>query len=591
MHHIRYFLLLILCSFGGSSVLYCQHVFNVDLNDRTGDTFKVTLFPEPLSASNNIFQFASTAPGTYEVMDIGRFVRDFKAFDRSGNEITTEHSSTNEWTISRPPEVARITYAVADLWDTKPAEHPVYPMASTLLSDDFAMLNGQAIFGYFAGMQTEPIKIKLSFPSEWVVGTALNPDSDGYYRADDFDNVVDSPFFLGKLSTAKAMVGNTTIDVYTFSRTGLITSDKMLSSLNGLLKAESEFTRGLPVNRYVFLFYFGNSGAGAWEHSYSSEYVLKEDTLTPAYAASIASIIAHEFFHVNIPLNLHSELVEHFNFVKPVMSRHLWLYEGTTEWAAFMLQLRGHLMTLTQYLQALQSKFIVADNFDQNVSLTDLGVHATEMQDQYPDIYQKGALVSTMLDIRLLQLSHGKSGLRELILQLSKEYGKKHAFSEEDFFDKLVEMTYPEIRDFIDRYIKGTDRLPAQEYFNWLGIDYSEKGTVDSSKSSLRVGIRFVDTSLVVTEVLDGSQSGLLKGDIVESIDGTPVTPETASLLTAKIVGMRLGSTVKLTVKRADKDIDVVSILTPRLIRHTLSVNPNPSAEQQALRESWMNNM
>jgi predicted metalloprotease with PDZ domain len=571
--------------------LFCHQVFNVNLNDRSGDTFKVTLFPEPLSASNNVFQFASTAPGTYEVMDIGRFVSSFKAFDRSGTEIATEHSSTNEWTISRPQEVAKITYTVEDLWNAKVTEHPVYPMASTLLSDDFVMLNGQAIFGYFAGMQSEPIKIKLSYPSEWTVGTALNPDSEGYYRADDFDNVVDSPFFLGKLSTAKTTVGNATIDVYTYSRTGLITSDKMLSSLDGLLKAESNFTKGLPVNRYAFLFYFGKFGAGAWEHSYSSEYVLKEDTLTPAYSASIVSVIAHEFFHVNIPLNLHSELVEHFNFVKPVMSRHLWLYEGTTEWAAFTLQLRDHLLTLPQYLQALQGKFSAADNFDQHVSLTDLGIHATDMQDQYPNIYQKGALVSTMLDIRLLQLSHGKSGLRELILRLSKEYGKKHAFSEEDFFDKLVEMTYPEIRDFIDHYIKGTDKLPAQEYFSSLGIDYSEKGMADSSKSSLRAGIRFKDTSMVVTGVLDGSQSGLLKGDIIEKIDGTPVTTANASLFTSKIVGMKLGSTVTITVNRADKEIDVVSILTPRLVRHTLSVNPNPSAEQSALRESWMNNM
>ena len=591
MHRLRHIVLLVICSFYGSNVLFCHQVFNVNLNDRSGDTFKVTLFPEPLSASNNVFQFASTAPGTYEVMDIGRFVSSFKAFDRSGTEIATEHSSTNEWTISRPQEVAKITYTVEDLWNAKVTEHPVYPMASTLLSDDFVMLNGQAIFGYFAGMQSEPIKIKLSYPSEWTVGTALNPDSEGYYRADDFDNVVDSPFFLGKLSTAKTTVGNATIDVYTYSRTGLITSDKMLSSLDGLLKAESNFTKGLPVNRYAFLFYFGKFGAGAWEHSYSSEYVLKEDTLTPAYSASIVSVIAHEFFHVNIPLNLHSELVEHFNFVKPVMSRHLWLYEGTTEWAAFTLQLRDHLLTLPQYLQALQGKFSAADNFDQHVSLTDLGIHATDMQDQYPNIYQKGALVSTMLDIRLLQLSHGKSGLRELILRLSKEYGKKHAFSEEDFFDKLVEMTYPEIRDFIDHYIKGTDKLPAQEYFSSLGIDYSEKGMADSSKSSLRAGIRFKDTSMVVTGVLDGSQSGLLKGDIIEKIDGTPVTTANASLFTSKIVGMKLGSTVTITVNRADKEIDVVSILTPRLVRHTLSVNPNPSAEQSALRESWMNNM
>ena len=61
-----------------------------NLNDRSEDTFKVTLDIKGLKQENNIFQFASTAPGTYQVMDIGRFVKNFQAFDKDGNpmEIT-----------------------------------------------------------------------------------------------------------------------------------------------------------------------------------------------------------------------------------------------------------------------------------------------------------------------------------------------------------------------------------------------------------------------------------------------------------------------------------------------------------------------
>jgi hypothetical protein len=58
----------------------------------------------------------------------------------------------------------------------------------------------------------------------------------------------------------------------------------------------------------------------------------------------VTDIAAHEFFHVVTPLNIHSEIIEHFNFVMtPVPSRHLWLYEGTTEWAAHAMQLRAGL--------------------------------------------------------------------------------------------------------------------------------------------------------------------------------------------------------------------------------------------------------
>ena len=77
-----------------------------------------------------------------------------------------------------------------------------------------------------------------------------------------------------------------------------------------------------------------------------------------------------------------------------------------------------------------------------------------------------------MLDIKLLELSNGTEGLRELILELATVYGPNNAFSEADFFDLVVAMTYPEIADFIELYIKGTAALPMEEYFNKIGVDF-----------------------------------------------------------------------------------------------------------------------
>ena len=577
--------------FAAVRLVPAQEVFDVDLTDTTADVFKVTLYPRTLTDSNSVFQFASTAPGTYQEMDIGRFVSEFKAFDGSGEVVASEHTSTNQWTISRPASVRKITYAVADIWHSKVVEHRIFPMSSTTITPDFAMINGQGVFGYFSGRQTDPLRIRLRYPATWKVGTALSRDREGYYLADDFDKVVDSPFYLGMLSTASTSIGGATVEVYTYSKTGLISSDTMLAHLRPILNAESAFMKGLPVDRYVFLFYFGSFQAGAWEHSYSSEYVFRETPLTPRFSEDIATIVAHEFFHINIPLHVHSELVEHFNFVKPVMSQHLWLYEGTTEWAAHILQLRDSLVTLPDYLRSIQSEMNANDSFDPTISLTTLGVHSTEMQDQYLNIYQKGALVSTLLDIRLLELSHGTMGLRELLMRLAAKYGPHRAFSEETFFDEIVAMTYPEIRDFIDRYIRGTDKLPVRDYFGWLGINYSEAGDVDSSRASLGVGLRPVESGIGVTKVFDYSKSGLQKGDVIEKIDGTPLTFQNAQKLFGKMTEMRPGDTLAVTVKREGKSIDIHSVLVPRIMRHSFTVNPDPTPEQKMLRDAWTRNL
>ena len=76
--------------------------YEVDLNDRADDRFKVTVHLQGLTAADSIFQFAATAPGTYQVMDIGRYVSDFRAYDGSGREIPTRRGSIDQWTFSEP---------------------------------------------------------------------------------------------------------------------------------------------------------------------------------------------------------------------------------------------------------------------------------------------------------------------------------------------------------------------------------------------------------------------------------------------------------------------------------------------------------
>ena len=196
---------------------------------------------------------------------------------------------------------------------------------------------------------------------------------------------------------------------------------------------------------------------------------------------NIRSVVAHEFFHIVTPLNIHSELVEKFNFIKPVMSQHLWLYEGITEWASGIMQLRGGLITLEDYLKEISQKLKINDFFKQDISLTELGKRATELPQQYANIYMKGSVTGTLMDIRLLDLLDGKKGLRELIIELTNKYGKHKSFSENNFFNELVAMTYPEMDDFINKYIKNTEPLPVKEYFDKLGVNYYESKGVDSS--------------------------------------------------------------------------------------------------------------
>lgn len=455
--------------------------YTIDMTQST-DTFNITLYPGKLKAADT-FQFASTAPGTYQTMNIGRLVSDFAAFDKKGKAIAVEQLSVNQYKISNSKKVHKLTYKVAETFDTNLPEYPIYPMAGSSLEEDHALINAHTILGYFHGLQKSPLSLTLKGRSGWEIGTALSADK-GVYKATDYDHAVDSPILLGKLTKASTQIADTRVEIYTYSQNDKISSERLLESMSSMLQATKDFLIDLPVDRYTFLYHFATDtkgATGAWEHSYSSEYTLIEnDFNTPEQVQRVTDIASHEFFHIVTPLNIHSEIVEEFNFVKPTPSVHLWLYEGVTEWASNILLYRAGELSLEEYLiGSVRQKMLVNQQvFNSDWSLKKLAEESfnAEGSKQYGNIYFKGSLIGNLLDIRLLELSDGKMGLRELLLDLIEQYGKGKPVSEATFFDDLAAMTYPEIRQFFDDYVLDNKELPLVEYFAKIGI--SIEGTI-----------------------------------------------------------------------------------------------------------------
>ena len=562
--------------------------FHVNLNDRSNDTFKVKVFPKDLSNENNIYQFAATAPGTYQTMDIGRFVRGFKAFDEDGRQVTTTQINTNQWKIVKPESVFKITYEVLETWDTPVDSNKIYMMCGTSIEDDHVLINGQAVFGYFKGMQANPIQVKLDYPDRWKVGTALKK-SGKYFNANTYDHIVDSPILLGRLSKASMSVEGTTIDIFTYSKTDLIKSKQILTSMEDMLKSASKFVYGLPVDRYTFLFHFEDYSNGAWEHSYSSEYVYKEAEWK-TIEQNIKEVAAHEFFHVITPLNIHSEIIQEFNFVKPVPSQHLWLYEGTTEWASHMMLFRSGQTDINHYLEMLQRKALYNTYYGTTYSLKELALTSFSTQGQriYGNIYMRGALVAGLLDIRLLELSDGKRGLREVVKELSESYGPNKPFKEDHFYDEFVSRTYPEINEFFNKYVKTATPLPYKEYYSKIGINYfSEK--INKEEVDFGINVRPTKNGLIVRNVSSQASSfGFQRGDIITELNGEKLTIKNMRSVSNRLRSQPAGTSYVATVIRNGSKHKVDAKVVNKLEKFFFELDANASTEAKNLRNIWM---
>jgi len=582
---------------GDSGSNYIQ--YKIDLTNTGDDLFHISLFPGKLSPENQYFNFVAFAPGVHQVLDYGRFVKSLTAYDEKDSIIITEKISLNKWIISTPEKVYRIDYTIEDSFDAEVEEHAIYPMSGTGIEKDFIILNTFGVLGYFSGLLNKPIQIEINYNPEWKIGTALEKEN-GYYVAESYYHLADSPILLGALSTASSMIGDIEVEVFVYSENDTINADTVLYLAKDVLNAAVEFTKYAPVNRYSFLMYFLNNetykrnglhGGGALEHSYSSTYAFNA---RPEFLFMLRDVIAHEFMHILTPLNLRSEIIANFDYSKPSSEdKHVWLYEGVTEWVSLIMLLRSGVDDIESHLSAISGKLRNSETYDSTYSLTRISKEwsTDEGNKQYGNIYQRGAVTAELLDIRLLELSGGTRGLREVYLDLIKKYGKDKPFNNERFFDVIVELTYPEIKEFISDYITGTKSLPYKEYFKKLGIKYIFSQPSENKTPIFGLNLGTSDGKHLSINGFSRvyKDFGLKEGDIILKAFGDDVTLENANEIIERKNKMNPGDTYEVTVKRGDEELTFTGTLFERVDYHILKVDENCTEQQKQFRNVWSN--
>src|SRR6218665_84239 len=122
------------------------------------------------------------------------------------------------------------------------------------------------------------------------------------------------------------------------------------------------------------------------------------------------------FFHIVTPLTISSKEVKEFNFNETVLSKHLWLYEGSTEYYANHMQVWAGITTPEEFIRELESKIKYSRlYFIDTLPLAEMSREsAGKWHEQYGNIYMKGALISACIDLYLMKLSGNQYTLRDL---------------------------------------------------------------------------------------------------------------------------------------------------------------------------------
>ncbi|WP_420581829.1 peptidase M61 [Reichenbachiella sp.] len=605
-------LLVVLLCVSTSLLAQEKYTISIDLNKVVDDKVKVVCQVPKVEKEEIEFRVPKIVPGTYSIYDFGRFFTDFKAFDTDGNELVTEQLTDNRILIKGSEKLALVSYWIEDTFDSEKGNFVFEPAGTNIEEGKNYVINTYGFVGYLQGMKNFAYELHIDYPKGMYGASALNKDSindsSDVFLAPNYIDLVDGPIMYSLPDTTTFEIGGAEILIAVYSPNKVLDPVFVKEQIEPTLKAQYEYLGELPVARYAFIIYLFDTSPisgklGALEHSYSSFYSLPE--IDPYRLTQvIRDVAAHEFFHILTPLNVHSEEIGNFDFINPKMSKHLWLYEGMTEYAAGLAQVKYGEMSLVDYLNVLLNKIDQSTSrFDDQLPFTELSLNCLgETKDQYGNVYQKGALIGVALDIRLRELSYGAYGVQDMMQDLAKKYGKTQSFKDEELFDTITEMTYPQIREFFSTYVEGTTPIPYQEVLDKVGILFEPARTEkELSLGHLSFSVNESDNRLIIQSIdqmnVFGIQMGYEVGDIIYKFDGVEIDIENyEEEFWAFTDRHQVGDKIQAVVLRRDEKgklkkvkLKAEAIEINRKFDASIKLSDNPTDAQLKLRKAWVN--
>lgn len=600
----------ILVIFSASSFAQEKYKFYMDLNKINNDLIQVTLEPPAISKEKIIYNIPKIVPGTYQIYDFGQYVMDFQAYDKEGKVLYVNRLDDNRWEIHDADKLGKISYWVEDTWDAEVEELVFEPGGTNIEEGENIVLNNHGFFGYFDDMKLLQYELNITRPDNFYGSTGLTDittkENTDTYTIGNYMDLVDAPIMYNQPDTVTFKIAETSILVSVYSKNKVAPAAELAKDIKVILEAQKEYLGGkLPVEKYAFIIYLyegtsGSGGSGALEHSYSSFYYLPE--MDPSRLSGfLVDVAAHEFFHIVTPLNIHSEEIGNFDFIHPKMSKHLWLYEGVTEYFAGHVQVYQGLISTDAYFDMILDKMETAENFNDTLPFTVMSAKALdEHKDEYMNVYNKGALIGLCLDILIREQTNGKKGLKELMHLLSQEYGKDVSFKDDELFGKISQLISPELSKFFATYVEGSQPLPFEEIFAKVGVEFKRNVEIEQvGFGGVALGFNMETQRLFVMDNQNMNKFGkklkIQVNDEILAINGTPLTVMNfEEVITNYQQNTNEGDKVSILVERVVKgekkqvELKAKAIKTKSIQDYYLAINPNATEQQIQLRKTWL---
>ena len=457
-----------------------------------------------------ILTLPTWTPGAYEISNFARWITGFEAV-ADGRAVYWDRVSPDSWRIVPPAGAREVTVRFDYLADT-------LDNAMAWSRPDFAFFNGTNLFLHPAGRGFDfPATVTVRTQPGWRIATGMTPaGASGVYREDNYHDLVDMPFFVGRFDLDSTMVDGRPVRLATYPVGALEGGARtfMHQAHERMLAPMAAVFDTIPFSSYTTMIVVTDDtpGGSALEHQNSHVGVYNPGVLNPV---TLPSITAHEIFHLWNVKRLRPATMWPYDYSRIMPTPLLWWSEGVTDYYSDLALVRGGIVDSTTFLALTVGKMQEV-NAEPPIALEDASVATWISPIQSPYIYySKGSLAGLLLDILIRDASDNAGSLDMVMRELYRTaYEQGRGFTNEMLWAEVSRAAGG--RSFTEeyqRYIDGRDPYPWASVLPLAGM----RLVTDSLHVPLLgVSSRQDSSGTVVVEVSPGSaaaQAGVRVGD------------------------------------------------------------------------------
>jgi predicted metalloprotease with PDZ domain len=583
---------------------------NINLNEIKDDKVFVSVKSPNIKTDEVTYYIPKMVPGTYSEDNYGKYIDDLKAFDKKGNALTVKHPDVNSWIISNAKALDKITYLVNDSFDTEEGKgfgggEIFSPAGSNIDAGKNVMLNTHCFVGYFSNYMTIPYKINVAHPAElWGATSMIDQDTaktNDLFVTSRYADLVENPIMYSKPDYTSFKVDDMEIQIAVYSPTGKITAESITPEMKTMMIAQKKFLGDInATKKYSVLLYLSTmkndaQGFGALEHPTATTVVFPEIIPQAELKSALKDVVSHEFFHIVTPLTIHSQEIQNFDYSNPKMSEHLWMYEGVTEYFANLFQINQGLIDETEFYSRISEKIANANKMNYTMPFTTMSknVLVEPYKEQYLNVYEKGALIGMCIDIIIREKSEGKKGILDLMQKLSKEYGVSKAFNDEELFAKITALTYPEVGEFLTKYVSGPEPIPYYDFLAKAGLTKiitKTPGGIFLKGQEPYIGVNQANKEIFVDQSKElsifYSTLDLKGGDIILGVNDTAYSLDNIYDMITESMNWKENDPITIKIKRDGKEQVLKGVVKFPLV-DTDSLKATDESKT-ILKEAWL---